>query len=99
MQALLPFVPSALLTAAPAQAMAQKLFEPTIWYASAPNGEISVNITKAEMGQHVGTALAQLLQSWRPIELMCALIMWIQKLNTVSLLPAAVGRYGKISTC
>ena len=67
----LAFVPSALLTAAPAQAMAQKLFEPTIWYAIAPNGEISVNITKAEMGQHVGTALARSLQkSWRLIELM-----------------------------
>ena len=41
--------------------MAQKLFEPTIWYAIAPNGEISVNITKAEMGQHVGTALARIV--------------------------------------
>ena len=57
----LAFVPSALLTATPAQAMAQKLFEPTIWYAIAPNGEISVNITKAEMGQHVGTALARIV--------------------------------------
>ena len=57
----LAFVPSALLTAKPAQAIAQKLFEPTIWYAIAPNGEISVNITKAEMGQHVGTALARIV--------------------------------------
>ncbi|HCY05537.1 MAG TPA: aldehyde dehydrogenase, partial [Gammaproteobacteria bacterium] len=57
----LAFVPATLLKTAPAQAMAQKLFEPTIWYAIAPNGEISVNVTKAEMGQHVGTALARIV--------------------------------------
>ena len=57
----LAFIPSALLTATPAQAMAEKLFEPTIWYSIAPTGEISVNITKAEMGQHVGTALARII--------------------------------------
>ncbi|MED5581526.1 MAG: molybdopterin cofactor-binding domain-containing protein [Pseudomonadota bacterium] len=54
----LAFVPHALLSSAPAHAMAEKLFEPTIWYSIAPSGEVSVNITKAEMGQHVGTALA-----------------------------------------
>ena len=57
----LAFIPSALLTATPAQAMAENLFEPTIWYSIAPTGEISVNITKAEMGQHVGTALARIV--------------------------------------
>ena len=57
----LAFVPATLLKTVPAQAMAQKLFEPTIWYAIAPDGEISVNITKAEMGQHVGTALARIV--------------------------------------
>ena len=57
----LAFVPQALLTSSPAHAMTQKLFEPTIWYSIAPSGEISVNITKAEMGQHVGTALARIV--------------------------------------
>ncbi len=57
----LAFVPHALLSASPAHAMAEKLFEPTIWYSIAPNGEISVNVTKAEMGQHVGTALARIV--------------------------------------
>ena len=57
----LAFIPSALLTATPAQAMTENLFEPTIWYSIAPTGEISVNITKAEMGQHVGTALARIV--------------------------------------
>ena len=57
----LAFVPATLLSTTPAQAMAHKLFEPTIWYAIAPNGEISVNVTKAEMGQHVGTALARIV--------------------------------------
>ena len=31
------------------------------WYSIAPSGEVSVNITKAEMGQHVGTALARIV--------------------------------------
>ena len=57
----LAFVPHALLSSAPAHAMAEKLFEPTIWYSIAPSGEVSVNITKAEMGQHVGTALARIV--------------------------------------
>ena len=57
----LAFVPHALLSSAPAHAMAEKLFEPTIWYSIAPSGEVSVNVTKAEMGQHVGTALARIV--------------------------------------
>jgi len=38
-----------------------ELFEPTIWYSIDPGGEVTVNITRAEMGQHVGTALARIV--------------------------------------
>jgi isoquinoline 1-oxidoreductase subunit beta len=37
------------------------LFEPTIWYAIDPSGTVTVNIIRAEMGQHVGTALARIV--------------------------------------
>ena len=40
----LAFVPHALLSSAPAHAMAEKLFEPTIWYSIAPSGEVSVAV-------------------------------------------------------
>ncbi|MDG1859822.1 MAG: molybdopterin-dependent oxidoreductase, partial [Emcibacteraceae bacterium] len=36
-------------------------FEPTIWSIIAPDGKITVNCAKAEMGQHVGTGLARIL--------------------------------------
>jgi isoquinoline 1-oxidoreductase subunit beta len=36
-----------------------ELFEPTIWYGIDTNGIVTVNIIRAEMGQHVGTSLAQ----------------------------------------
>ena len=36
-------------------------FEPTIWYSIDHDGIVSVNIIRAEMGQHVGTALARIL--------------------------------------
>ncbi|WP_441254351.1 molybdopterin cofactor-binding domain-containing protein [Bradyrhizobium sp. 613_E4_N2_2] len=37
------------------------LFEPTIWFSIGTNGVTSINIAKAEMGQHIGTALARIL--------------------------------------
>lgn len=37
------------------------LFEPTIWYSIDRNGLVTVNIIRAEMGQHVGTALARIV--------------------------------------
>ena len=40
---------------------ASELFEPTIWYSIDRGGEVTVNITRAEMGQHVGTALARIV--------------------------------------
>ncbi|MBC7520864.1 MAG: xanthine dehydrogenase family protein molybdopterin-binding subunit [Sandarakinorhabdus sp.] len=36
-------------------------YEPTLWYSIAPDGIVTVNIIRAEMGQHVGTALARIL--------------------------------------
>src|ERR1700724_2543459 len=38
-----------------------ELFEPTIWYGIDTNGLVTVNIIRAEMGQHVGTALARIV--------------------------------------
>src|SRR6202795_688963 len=37
------------------------LFEPTIWYGIDRSGVVTVNIIRAEMGQHVGTALARIV--------------------------------------
>ena len=36
-------------------------FEPTIWYWIDSEGLVNVNIIRAEMGQHVGTAIARIL--------------------------------------
>lgn len=39
----------------------QKLFSPTIWFQIDTQGDILVNVIRAEMGQHVGTALARIV--------------------------------------
>ncbi len=36
-------------------------YAPTIWYSIGSDGGVTVNIIRAEMGQHVGTALARIL--------------------------------------
>ncbi|WP_226941776.1 xanthine dehydrogenase family protein molybdopterin-binding subunit [Pseudooceanicola spongiae] len=36
-------------------------FEPTLWYWIDSEGQVNVNIIRAEMGQHVGTAIARIL--------------------------------------
>ena len=36
-------------------------FEPTLWYWIDESGQVNVNIIRAEMGQHVGTAIARIL--------------------------------------
>jgi isoquinoline 1-oxidoreductase subunit beta len=38
-----------------------ELFEPTIWYGIDTSGIVTVNIIRAEMGQHVGTSLARIV--------------------------------------
>ena len=45
----------------PFKATGGPLFEPTIWFSIDTNGVTSINIAKAEMGQHIGTALARIL--------------------------------------
>lgn len=40
---------------------AGQAFEPSIWYRIDVDGKVTVNIAEAEMGQHVGTALARIL--------------------------------------
>jgi isoquinoline 1-oxidoreductase subunit beta len=36
-------------------------YEPTQWYSIDNNGTVTVNVIRAEMGQHVGTSLARIL--------------------------------------
>jgi isoquinoline 1-oxidoreductase beta subunit len=36
-------------------------FTPSIWFTITPDGKTTMHIIKAEMGQHVGTALAQVI--------------------------------------
>jgi len=36
-------------------------FDPTIWYSIDRDGIVTVNVIRAEMGQHVGTALARIV--------------------------------------
>ncbi len=36
-------------------------FEPTVWYHIDAQGIVTININRAEMGQHVGTALARIV--------------------------------------
>jgi CO/xanthine dehydrogenase Mo-binding subunit len=50
------------------------IFEPTIWYGIDPSGTVTVNIIRAEMGQHVGTALARIVADeleadWRKLKI------------------------------
>jgi isoquinoline 1-oxidoreductase subunit beta len=50
---------------APAEGAAEESesnpFEPTIWYRVDRDGIVTVNIIRAEMGQHIGTAVARIL--------------------------------------
>jgi CO/xanthine dehydrogenase Mo-binding subunit len=45
---------------APADA-APGAYEPTIWYTVGRDGIVTVNVIRAEMGQHVGTAIARIV--------------------------------------
>ena len=42
-------------------ALAAGNFAPTAWYSIAPDGKITVMVGKAEMGQHVSSAMAQIV--------------------------------------
>jgi hypothetical protein len=43
-------------------------FEPTIWYSVDRDGIVTVNIARAEMGQHIGTAIARILADELEVE-------------------------------
>src|SRR5262245_39435318 len=45
----------------PAAASTATPFEPTLWYSMDGDGIVTVNVIRAEMGQHVGTSLARIL--------------------------------------
>jgi len=44
-----------------ARADAMSGFTPSIWFTLTPDGKVTMHIVKAEMGQHVGTGLAQII--------------------------------------
>ncbi|MGE7990030.1 molybdopterin cofactor-binding domain-containing protein [Pseudomonas sp. NPDC089554] len=59
---MMAFAPTFPVLATPAKDMLKdKLFSPTIWFEIDSSGAVTVNITRAEMGQHVGTALARIV--------------------------------------
>src|SRR5262249_4189785 len=43
-------------------------FEPAIWYSVDRDGIVTVNIARAEMGQHIGTAIARILADELEVE-------------------------------
>ena len=45
----------------PEDIIAARAFEPNLWFAIDSEGVVTVNVMRAEMGQHVGTALARIL--------------------------------------
>ncbi|HCG69522.1 MAG TPA: aldehyde dehydrogenase [Gammaproteobacteria bacterium] len=55
------FVPMALFGGCAQEVLNTMPFQPTIWYSIESSGAISVKVTKAEMGQHIGTALARIV--------------------------------------
>jgi len=57
----LAFLPDGHAAPEPDAAAANGLFAPTIWYDIDVDGIVTVNIAEAEMGQHVGTALARIV--------------------------------------
>ncbi|MES2742058.1 MAG: molybdopterin cofactor-binding domain-containing protein [Pseudomonadota bacterium] len=57
----LAFVGAGLPLAGAGGTAARPLIDPGIWFQIDPDGVLTVNIAKAEMGQHIGTALARIL--------------------------------------
>jgi len=56
-----PLASAASLTKSPQETLASKLFSPNVWFEINTVGEVNINIAKAEMGQHIGTALARVV--------------------------------------
>lgn len=53
--------PAGFDTAEAAIGVSEGGYTPTLWYSIAGDGTVSVNIKYAEMGQHIGTALARIV--------------------------------------
>jgi len=51
----------ALVGSEAAQAASRPGFTPSIWFTITPSGKTTMHILKAEMGQHIGTGLAQII--------------------------------------
>ncbi len=58
---IMAFAPGALAAASASDSLKDKVFAPTVWFEIDTSGAVSVNVAKAEMGQHVGTALARIV--------------------------------------
>src|SRR5215831_6354329 len=52
---------SALPGVVQALAAAPATFEPSVWYAIAPDGIVTVTCGKADMGQHIASTMAQIV--------------------------------------
>lgn len=70
----LAFARPGMAFASPGDAIAAGAYEPTIWYQIQRDGRIVINIAEAEMGQHIGTALARIVADeleadWSLVEL------------------------------
>jgi len=56
------FAPLAMsLSASASQIISDKAFSPSVWFEIKNTGKITVHVARCEMGQHVGTALAQIV--------------------------------------
>src|SRR6202045_3887567 len=49
------------LASSAAKAEGMSSFTPSIWFTLTPDGKVTMHIVKAEMGQHIGTGLAQVI--------------------------------------
>jgi len=56
-------LPSSLTSATAQAAMGEGMsaYTPAIWFTITPDGKTTMHILKAEMGQHIGTAMAQII--------------------------------------
>lgn len=59
---IMAFAPGVMASSVSAKdSLQNKVFSPTIWFEITADGEVLVNVAKAEMGQHVGSALARIV--------------------------------------
>src|SRR6204780_3930111 len=68
-------LPGAISAAAAAGSAAP--LEPSIWYLIAPDGIVTVNVGKADMGQHIASTMAQIVSeelgvNWKDVRVQLA---------------------------